>query len=266
MRDLETDMPSGRAEKPADASRRFAPLVLIAILALVIFAMGWHRALSLENLARHHATLADLVGRHFVVALAAFVAIYVAVVTLSLPGGTILSVTGGLLFGCLWGGVTALIGATIGATLLFLIARSAFGEILTRRAGPRLAKLAQGFREDAFNYLLFLRLVPVFPFFLVNLAPALVGVRLAPFVAATALGIIPATFAFAFVGVGLNRVIESQAQSFHDCEAAGRGDCRIDFDIGAALTPHLLAAFAVLGLLALIPVVVKRLRGPTARP
>lgn len=260
VQDPKSDMASGMAGKPANPWRRFTPLLLIVILALVVFAMGWHRALSLENLVRHHAMLSDLVGRHVVASLAAFVAIYIAVVTLSLPGGSVLTVTGGLLFGCLWGGVAAIVAATIGASFIFLIARSAFGGFLMRRAGSRLTKLAEGFRDDAFSYLLFLRLVPVFPFFLVNLAPALVGVGLGPFVAATALGIIPATFAFAFVGAGLDSVIDSQAQGFHACEAAGRSDCKIDFNIGAALTPELFAAIAALGLVALIPIVVKRLR------
>ena len=90
-----------------------------------------------------------------------------------------------------------MVGATIGATLIFLVARTALGEPLLRRAGPRADQLAQGFRDDAFSYLLFLRLVPAFPFFLVNLVPALAGVRLGPFVAATALGVIPAAVVFA---------------------------------------------------------------------
>ncbi len=121
---------------------------------------------------------------------------------LSLPGGAILTVIGGLLFGVIVGSVAAAVGALVGATAIFLIARSAAGEFLTRRAGPFAAKLAEGFRADAFSYLLFLRLVP-FPFWLVNLASALFGVRLSTYVAATAIGIVPATVAFAAFGAGL---------------------------------------------------------------
>ena len=109
-------------------------------------------------------------------------ALYIAVVAMSLPGATILTVSGGIVVRNPASAARGTcLGATIGATILFLIARTAFGDILARRAGPRLARLAEGFREDAFNYLLFLRLVPIFPFSLVNLAPAMFGVRLADF-------------------------------------------------------------------------------------
>jgi uncharacterized membrane protein YdjX (TVP38/TMEM64 family) len=121
-------------------------------------------------------------------------------------------------------------------------------------------KLAQGFRADAFSYLLFLRLVPVFPFWLINLVPALCGVRLATFVAATALGIIPGTFAIAFVGAGLDSVIVAQEAAYRFCLAGGRSDCRLQFHMNAVLTPQFLTALAALGVLALVPVAVKHLR------
>jgi uncharacterized membrane protein YdjX (TVP38/TMEM64 family) len=152
------------------------------------------------------------------------------------------------------------VGATIGATLIFLVARTAFGESLLRRVGPRASQLAKGFRDDAFSYLLFLRLVPAFPFFLVNLVPAFAGVRLGTFVAATALGIIPATFVYTFAGTGLDSVITTQKNSYQACLAAGRSDCSLTFDTMAILTPQLIGALIALGLLALVPVVVKRLR------
>ena len=145
--------------------------------------------------------------------------------------------------------------------MIFLIARSAFGEYLTRRAGPMAARLAEGFRADAFSYLLFLRLVP-FPFWLVNLAPALFGVRLSTFVAATALGILPATLTFALFGAGLDSVIAAQESHYNACLAAGRADCRLDFDLSQVLTPTLLAgARSASRLLALIPAFVRRVFG-----
>jgi uncharacterized membrane protein YdjX (TVP38/TMEM64 family) len=158
------------------------------------------------------------------------------------------------------GGLATVVSATAGATIIFLVARSACGETLVRRAGPLAAKLADGFRADAFSYLLFLRLVPAFPFFLVNLAPALVGVKLSTFVIATAIGIVPATFAFAFLGSGLDSVIAAQEVTYRACLASGRGDCTLHFDIGMIATPRLLAALATLGAIALIPVIVKRVR------
>ena len=103
----------------------------------------------------------------------------------------------------------------------FLTARTALGDPLLRRAGPRAHRLARGFREDAFSYLLFLRLVPAFPFFLVNLVPAFAGVRLGPFIAATAIGIIPGAIVFALAGVGLDSMIAAQKNSGDQCIAAG---------------------------------------------
>src|SRR5207244_446397 len=191
-------------------------------------------------------------------ALAAYMALYIAAVALSIPVGVFLTVTGGVLFGALLGGVAAVVSATIGAICIFLIARSAIGEYLVRRAGSVAERLAEGFRADAFSYLLFLRLVPIFPFWMVNLVPALAGVRLATFAAATALGIIPATFVFAFVGAGLDSVIAAQQAAYRSCLAAARSDCRLEFHVNAALTPELIGALTALGVLALVPVLVKR--------
>jgi uncharacterized membrane protein YdjX (TVP38/TMEM64 family) len=250
--------------EPARAGRlsmaKLAPLAAIVLLAVVIIAMGWHRELSLEALVRHRAALDAFIERNLVAALAAFLALYVAVVALSIPGAVFLTVSAGILFGWLVGGLVALAGATIGATLIFLIARSALCEYVHRKAGPRLAKLAEGFKADAFSYLLFLRLVPVFPFWLVNLAPALLGVRIGTFVLATALGIIPATFVFAFVGSGLDSLVAAQESAYNACLAAGHPGCRLDFDLKAAVTPQLLLAMTALGILALVPTLVRRWR------
>ncbi len=240
---------------------RYAPLAVALVLTAVVLAMGWHRELSLETLVRYRMALEDFVTAHGPIAVLAFVAIYIAVVTLSIPGAVYLTVTGGLLFGAALGALASFAAATIGATLLFLMARTAFGAHLVRRAGPKAERLAEGFREDAFSYLLFLRLVPVFPFFLVNLMPALAGVRLAPFIAATTIGIIPATIVFALVGSGLDSVIAGQAAGFRACLAAGRTDCMVAFDVNSVLTPTLIAALVGLGALSLIPVAVKRWRG-----
>ena len=155
------------------------------------------------------------------------------------------------------GASASVIGAAIGAILIFLVARTALGEPLLRWVGPRANQLAKGFRDDAFSYLLFLRLVPVFPFFLVNLVPAFAGVRLGPFVAATALGVIPGAVVFAMAGTGLDSVITAQKNSYDQCIAAKGPDCHMVFDPMDILTPQLIAALIALGLLALVPVAVK---------
>jgi uncharacterized membrane protein YdjX (TVP38/TMEM64 family) len=237
---------------------RIVPVAAIVLAAALVLATGAHRHLSLETLVRHRDALNGFVDAHYAAALLAFMAVYVTAVALSIPGALFLTITAGFLFGVIAGGAAAVVAATIGASIIFLIARSAFGEYVVRRAGPRLSKILAGFCADAFSYLLFLRLVPIFPFFLVNLAPALVGVRLPTFVAATAIGVIPATLVFASVGAGLDSVFDAQASTYHACLAAGGSECRVDFDPRAVLTPQLIGALVALGLLALVPVVVRR--------
>lgn len=236
------------------------PLVVIVAAAVVVFVMGWHRELSLEALASHRAALDSFIRSHFTLALLAYVVIYILAAALSVPGGLFLTVTGGILFGWLIGGLAAAVGATIGATILFLVARGALRDFVLRKAGPRVQKLAAGFQADALNYLLFLRLVPAFPFWLVNIAAAILGVSLGTFVLATSIGILPATFAFAFVGSGLDSVLAAQEQAYQACLAAARPDCRLGFNLKAAVTPQILLALTFLGVLALLPVIVKRWR------
>jgi uncharacterized membrane protein YdjX (TVP38/TMEM64 family) len=142
---------------------------------------------------------------------------------------------------------------------VFVIARSAFGAGLRRRAGPALARILDGFRDDAASYLLFLRLVPAFPFWLVNLAAALGGVALPVFVWTTLVGIVPGSFAFSVAGAGLDSVIAAQQAARGACEAAGRGDCGHGLDLGAILTPQMLAAFVLMGCTALIPAIWRRI-------
>jgi uncharacterized membrane protein YdjX (TVP38/TMEM64 family) len=245
--------------------RRFAPVAVVLLATAAVFASGAHRHLSLETLVRHRMAIDAFMAHHMLAALAAFIAIYIVAVALSIPGGLFLTITSGILFGTLIGGTASVTGATIGATLIFLVARSACGENLIRRAGPLACKLAAGFRADAFSYLLFLRLVPAFPFFLVNLVPAVAGVKLRTFMAATAIGIIPATFVFAFFGSGLDSVLAAQEGHHRACIAAGSSECPIHFDLSTIVTPQLLAAFAALGALALVPVVIKRFKARHAR-
>lgn len=246
-------------------ARRILPLVAIVVLAGAAYIAGGG-GVSLESLVRHRAAIDDFVASHRMLAIFVYVGIYITVVAVSLPGAALLTLTGGFLFGIAVGASAAVISATVGATLIFLVARTALGEPLLRRAGPRATQLARGFREDAFSYLLFLRLVPAFPFFLVNLVPAFAGVRLGLFVVATAIGIIPGAIVFALAGAGLDSMIAAQKNSYDQCIAATGADCRLVFEPADVLTPQLIAALVALGLLALMPVAVKfwRTRSRTA--
>ena len=243
--------------------RRLMPLIVLAAVAGLILSQGWHNLISFQQLALNQQALQVWISENIIGALAVYAAIYVVVVALSLPGGAVLTVAGGLLFGWLLGGLATVVAATLGATAIFLIARSSLGEPLAARAGPWLGKFRAGFQENALSYLLFLRLVPVFPFWVVNLAPALLGVNLRQYVIATALGIIPGTFAFAFAGAGLDSVLAAQRDAYQACQAAraaGDPPCSFQFDPGTLITTELLIAFVALGIVALIPAIVKKLR------
>lgn len=235
---------------------RWGPLVLLVGLALAGYLTGIHEKMSLSYLIRQHEALHAVVERNAAIALVMFVAVYVATTALSFPGASLLTILGGFLFGWLAGGAATVVGATAGATVLFLIARSSVGAAMRERVGGLGERVAAGFREDAMSYLLFLRLVPLFPFWLVNIAPALFDVPLRTFVIATAIGIVPGTVAYAVLGSGLDSIIAAQEHANPGCAAAGT--CEID--PAALLTPKLLAGFALLGLVALVPVVVKRWR------
>lgn len=248
--------------------RRLWPLLLLVGIGSLIVAMGWHRYLTLEQLAQNRESLRAMIANNYALALAAFTAVYAVTVAVSIPGGVVLTIAGGFLFGWLLGGVLSIVGATIGATAVYLVARSALRDVLIAKTGPRLQRFAEGFREDALSYLLFLRLIPVFPFWLVNLAPGLLGVPFWTYVVTTFIGIIPGTFAFALAGNGLDSVFDAQQASYESCLAkAGEGghdSCVYGIDPGALLTTDVIVAVVALGVVSLIPVVAKKLRRRTA--
>jgi uncharacterized membrane protein YdjX (TVP38/TMEM64 family) len=251
----------GTADGVTGWLRRLWPLIALLAAMAFVFAMGWHRYFTITALADNREALRAFIDAHRLLSLAAFIALYAVVVALSLPGGAVMTIAGGFLFGWLLGGLASVVGATIGATIVFLIARSTLGHLLAQRAGPFLSRFRQGFQEDALSYLLFLRLVPIFPFWLVNLAPGLLGVPFATYVTTTFLGIIPGTFAFALAGNGLDSVIESQSAMYQSCLAkegsGGQESCSYSLDPGTLLTPELIVGCVALGLVALIPVVLK---------
>jgi len=257
-------MGSGR-----NALRRWLPLVVIVAAMALVFGMGWQHYLSFKTIGTNYQALKEAIDANLALALLAYVLLYILVVSLSLPGALVLTVTGGLLFGWFAGTLATIVGATSGATIIFLIARSSLGEALAARAGPWLGKLREGFKENALSYLLFLRLVPLFPFWLVNLAPAVFGVALRTYVIGTAIGIVPGTLAFSVAGSGLASVVEAQNASYAACLAshptAPDAACPYTIDPSALVTRELLVAFALLGLVALIPVAYKKWSKGNAR-
>ena len=244
---------------------RWLPLVALAAIMALVFAMGWHKYLSFKTIGVNYDTLRAYIAAHQLSAILIYMLIYIAVVALSLPGGLVMTLSGGLLFGWQIGAPVTIVAATIGATLLFLAAKTSFGETLAAKAGPSLATLRDGFKENALSYLLFLRLVPAFPFVVVNLAPALLGVPIGTYVLGTFLGIIPGTTAFSVAGAGLGSVVEAQNKVYQSCLAKAPANpdvaCPYSIDTSALVTKELLLAFALLGVVALIPVLLKRWKG-----
>lgn len=241
------DMPnSAGANAPSKPLwKRLVPLAILAIAFGAFFAMGLDRYLSFEALRDNRMALADFVAANIVLAIFAYAAVYAICVALSVPGASVLTIAGGLMFGTWLGTAVTVVSATIGACAIFLIAKSAFGDALRRKAGGRVEKLLAGFKQDAFSYLMVLRLVPLFPFFVVNVAPALAGVGLRMFTLTTFLGIIPGTWVYTQVGAGLGSVFDAGGE----------------FSPASILTPDVIAALVGLALLSLIPLVYKRVKG-----
>lgn len=194
---------------------RWAPLGGIALLIAIGILSGAHEHVTLSALRDNRALLETRVAEHALLACLVYMALYAAATAASLPTGTVLTLTGGFLFGPWLGAGLTVLGATAGAVLIFLAARTALGDTLRARlegAGGALAAMERGFREDAFFYLLFLRLTPVFPFFVVNLAPAFLGVRLPLYAGTTLVGIFPGTLVYCFLGSGLGKALEGTAE------------------------------------------------------
>ncbi len=253
--------PSQRAV-PGSNWRRLFPLVALVLLMVAGYLTGAHKLLSLEaiiDVRDHFKTTIE--ARPFV-SLAAFIAFYTLVVSLSVPGASICTLAAGLMFGWLIGGLATVVSATLGASVVFAIARSAFGENLARRAGPQLARMQQGFQDNALNYMLFLRLVPAFPFFIVNIVPAVLGIPFKTFVVGTFFGILPATLTFASIGAGLDSVVDTAKAVQAACYAAdAKALCPLRLELATLLTTQVRIALVLLGLLAVLPVVIKAWRG-----
>ena len=221
-----------------------AILIKLLVLALfvggiiIFFALGGQKYLNLETLKANRDALIQYAGQRYVSAFVIGFLIYTLSTALSLPGGLILSLAVGLVFGRWAGTLLIVLAATLGATLVFLAARYLFADMARKKMGGLAQKINEGFTEDAFNYLLFLRLVPLFPFWLVNLAPAFTNVPLKTYVIATAIGILPGTFVFANLGQSLGRISSTK-------------------DL---LTPSIIGAFVLLGVFALIPVLYKKFK------
>jgi len=227
--------------------KRFVPLLILLLAVVAVFASGATRYLNLEALQANEAALRAFVDQQLPLALLTFVVVYALATAVSLPGATILTLAGGYLFGTWIGGVATVAGATIGAVLVFYAVKTSFGQVLRDKAeasGGRLKSVIDGVQAGAFGYILTLRLIPLAPFWLVNVAAALAHAPLRAYAAATFIGIMPATFIYSGIGAGIGELL-------------ARGETP---DLGVIFSPTVLGPLVALGLLTLATTIYQRMR------
>ncbi len=237
--EIETKAGSGKF-----SLRRLAPLIVIGLGAAAFFAFGLQDYLTFDMLRDNRRAILDFVAAKPFSAALIFITVYAVSVIFVPPSGTVMTLLGGFIFGAVFATSYVVIGATIGATVIFLAARYSFGDYLHKRAGSAVRKMEAGFRDNEISYMLVLRLIPFFPFWLVNIAPAFLNVRLRNYVIGTFIGIIPGTVIYTMIGSGLGGVLD-------DAD---------DLSMAIMMKPEIIAGLAGLGLLALVPVVFKKFK------
>lgn len=238
---MTTSVESSTVPKNAGRSKVLLGLsVALGIAAFFYFDLG--RYLSLDGLKSNRDHLLAFTEANYTTAVVMFVVVYCAVVGLSLPGGAIMTLAGGFLFGSVLGTLYVNVGATVGATLAFLVARYLLRDWVEQKFGNRLGPIQEGFTKNAFSYLITLRLIPLFPFFLVNMVSGLTRVSVGTYMAATSMGIVPGSFVFAYAGRQLGTINS----------------------LKEIASPNVLMAFTLLGLLALVPILYKKFAGKPA--
>ena len=223
---------------------RIVPIAFLAAGLVAFFAFDLNSYVSLDALKDHKDQLKIWVANHGFLTGLAFMAVYAVAVAFSIPGAVFITIAGGLMFGPYLATVYVVIGATVGALAVFLAARYAFRDFFRQKIGNAVKRMEAGFRENELSYMFILRLVPLFPFWLVNLVPAFLGVSVRTYVFGTLIGIIPGAFVYSLVGDGAGAVLE----------AGG------DLDLGIIFEPRFLAPIVGLALLACLPIVYKRFR------
>jgi uncharacterized membrane protein YdjX (TVP38/TMEM64 family) len=236
--------PSRTSDQSGLSFHRLLPALVLAAGLVLFFALDLDRYLTFETLREHRDWLRAQVDANAVLGAATLIVVYATVIAFSLPAGAVLTIAAGFLFGTVVAAGCVVFGATLGATAVFLAARTALADVLRAKAGAGLRRMEAGFRENAWNYLLVLRLIPIFPFWLVNLVPAFLGVPLRTYVLATFIGIIPGTLVYASLGSGLGAIFE-----------AGETP-----DLGIIFKTEVLLPILGLAVLAALPVVYKKIK------
>jgi uncharacterized membrane protein YdjX (TVP38/TMEM64 family) len=223
---------------------RWLPLIILLFGIILFFYFRLYRYFTFTQLALHRHILLQWTETHYALAILSFLLVYIISVTLSFPGATILTLLGGFLFGVWQGTLYVVIGATIGATLTYLAIRTSLGAFLAQKGGKWLSKLEKGFEQNAFSYMLVLRFIPIFPFWVINIAAGMLNVKLRHYFFGTLLGIIPGSLVYVAIGHGLGSVLDQGKTP--------------DFSI--IFKPEILLPLIGLSILSLIPVIYKKFK------
>lgn len=224
--------------------QKFIPLALIITLIGLYYSLGLNEYITFTTLKSYRRELLEFVQAYPLLGPTLFMALYTTVIALSVPGGALMTITAGFLFGQIFGTLYVVVAATLGAILIFLITKTALHDLMQSKAAPWFKKMKKGFQDNAFHYLLVIRLIPIFPFFVVNIVPALLGMKLKEYSLATFVGIIPGSFVYASIGVGLGSVFD-------------RGET---FSLQGILTPEIIFALCGLALLSILPLLYKKFK------
>ena len=227
---------------------KLLPIIVLLLGIVVFFALGGHHYLSLEVIKNNYQNLVDFTKDNFVTSCLIFSVAYILIVAFSIPGASVMTLLGGFLFGVYVGSILVVFSATIGAVIVYLAVKSALGEVLKSKAKGNIEKMRNGFENDAFNYLLSIRLVPIFPFFIINIACGMLGVKFRDFFWATFLGIIPGSIIYVWVGTGLGFALK-------------QGE---DLNLGIIFQPQFIVPIIALALLSLAPIFYKKYKGKKA--
>jgi uncharacterized membrane protein YdjX (TVP38/TMEM64 family) len=231
----------------ASALKQWSALVVLVALLGIFFYLKLYHYLSFDNLKLNRTVLLSWCQEHFLLAVFSFMMVYIVCVSASVPGATILSLAGGFMFGPWLGTLLVVISATLGSLLAFIAVKLAFHDYFAKRSQQWVKKMRRSFIDNAFSYLLFLRLMPIFPFWLINIVPALLGVSVRTFFIATLIGIIPGSVIYVSVGYSLGHVFDSQQS----------------INLAIIFEPIVLFPLLGLALLSLLPVIYKQIKKPT---
>jgi len=224
---------------------RFIPLLIIGVAILLAVKFNVLHYLNYTSLKQYHTQLVLYVDQYIWRAILLFCLAYIAVTVISFPGATMFSLLAGFLFGSIIGTLLVVISATIGATLLVIAVRLAFGESVAAKIGSKIKFMEKNLKHNVFFYLLSLRLLPIVPFWLINLAAGVLDIKLRDFILTTFIGIIPGAFVYVNIGTSLTTIFANNTN---------------DFKLNSLVSPQILIALTLLAILSVIPVVIKSLK------